>query len=93
MFVRAEENFPTVFVLSLNIASFYLCVMGYTRLSTENFQLLLVWLTVNECGLLGLQQQIQKGPLLKQFQKGSLMVSFTACFKVTCVPTFAAAIV
>ena len=91
MFVRAEENFPTDFVLSLNTVSFYLCVMGATRLSTENFQLLLVRLTVNECGLLGLQQQIQKGPLLKSFQSGSLMVSFTACFKVTSVPTFAAA--
>ena len=65
MFVRAEENFPTGFYLSLNIASFYLCVNEATRLSTENFQLLLVWLTVNGCGLLGLQQQIQKGPLLK----------------------------
>ncbi len=64
--------------------------MGVTRLSTENFQLLLVLLTANGCGLLGLQQQIQKGPLLKSFQTGSLMVSFTACFKVTCVPTFPA---
>ena len=93
MFVRAGENFPTGFDLSLNTVSFYLCVMEAARLSTENFQLLLVRLTVNECGLLSLQQQIQKGPLLKQFQQGSLMVSFTACFKVTCVPTFAAATV
>ena len=60
MFVRAGENFPTGFDLSLNIASFYLCVMGTASLSTENFQLLLMWLTVNGCGLLGLQQQKQK---------------------------------